>query len=116
MKEAKASSQNQAKFSSSNPGAMAPPDKLSDQLKGKSALSAFQICIIKPTSYQRNNDAICELCKQKLSKPKPAKITTFLLNLNDSKFHLSSSKLQTMESAYFNRFLLHKGVLMTPAI
>jgi hypothetical protein len=60
--------------------------------------------------FQSKKQRLSNLCKEKLSKPKAAKITILssFPNPDDPKFHLSLSKLQKMETACFALFLLHR--------
>jgi hypothetical protein len=115
-KKRKQALRNQVEFSSSDPAAMAPPDNLNNQSKGRSAKSTSKInnknrLPIKETKalrfFVKKNSLKQSLQLQKSQPSFP--------NLNESKFHLSLSKLRQMETAYFAQFLLHR-VLMTPAI
>jgi hypothetical protein len=99
---------NQVTFSSSDPATMAPPDNLNNQSKVQSAISISKIN--NKTDFQSKKQRLSDLRKEKLSKPKPAKVTTFLPESQPS-----LSKLQKMETAYFALFLRHR-VLMIPAI
>jgi hypothetical protein len=94
---------------------MAPSDNLNNQSKGKSARSTSKIN--NKTDFQFKKQRLSDLRKEKLSKPKTAtqKSRPSFSNLNETKFHLSLSKLHQMDAAYFARILLHR-VLMTPAI
>jgi hypothetical protein len=77
-KKRKQALRNQVEFSLSDPAAMAPPDNLNNQTKGKSAKSTFKIK--NKTDFQLKKQRISDLRKKKLSKPKPetAKVITFL--------------------------------------
>jgi hypothetical protein len=53
---------------------MAPPDNFQNQAKGKSAVSISKIN--NKTDFQLKKQRLSNLRKEKLSKPKPAKVTT----------------------------------------
>jgi hypothetical protein len=55
---------------------MAPPDNLNNQSKGKSATSTSKTN--NKTDFQLKKQRLSDLCKEKLSKPKLAKVTAFL--------------------------------------
>jgi hypothetical protein len=77
-KKQKQALRNQVEFPSSNPAAMAPPDNLNNQSKGKSAKLTSKIK--NKTDFQFKKQRLSDLRKEKLFKPKPAtaKVTTFL--------------------------------------
>jgi hypothetical protein len=96
-KKRKKALRNQVTFTSSDPPAMVPPDRVNtEQSKGNSAISTSRIN--NKTDFQLKKNSLNEnLQKSQLSFP----------NLNASKPHLSLSKLQRMETACFDLFLLH---------
>jgi hypothetical protein len=55
---------------------MATLDNLNNQSKGKSAISTFKIN--NKIDFQSKKQRLSDLRKEKLSKPKLAKVTTFL--------------------------------------
>jgi hypothetical protein len=55
---------------------MGPPDNLNNQSKGKTAISTSKIN--NKTDFQLKKQRLSDLRKEKLSKSKPAKVTTFL--------------------------------------
>jgi hypothetical protein len=57
---------------------VAPPDNLNNQPKEKSATSTSKIN--NKTDFQSKKQRLLDLCKEKLSRPKHAKVTTFLPN------------------------------------
>jgi hypothetical protein len=75
-KKRKQALRNQVTFPSSDPAAMAPPDNLDNQSKGKSAITTSEIN--NKTDFQLKKQRLSNLRKGKLSKPKPTKVTTFL--------------------------------------
>jgi hypothetical protein len=75
-KKQKQAFRNQVTFSSADPAAVAPPNYINNQLKGKSAISTSKIN--NKTDFQFNKQTLRDPHKGKISKPKPAKVTTFL--------------------------------------
>jgi hypothetical protein len=65
-KKLKQALRNQVTFSSSDPAAMAPPDNLNNQPKGKSAISTSKIN--NKTDFQFNKQRLSVLHKEKVSK------------------------------------------------
>jgi hypothetical protein len=64
-KKRKQALRNQVEFSSSDPAAMAPPDNLNNQSKGKSAKSTSKIN--NKTDFQLKKQRLSDLRKEKLS-------------------------------------------------
>jgi hypothetical protein len=75
-KKRKQAFKNQVTLSSADPAAVAPPNYINNQLKGKSAISTSKIN--NKTDFQLNKQTLRDPHKGKISKPKPAKVTTFL--------------------------------------
>jgi hypothetical protein len=75
-KKQKQALKNQVEYSSSDPAAMAPPDNLNNQTKGRSAILTSRIN--NKTDFHLKKQRLSDLRKGNISKPKPAKVTTFV--------------------------------------
>jgi hypothetical protein len=107
-KKQKQALKNQVEFSSSDPAAMAPPDNLNNQSKGESAISDSKIN--NKTDFQLKKKGLSDLRKGKLSKPKPAKITTFLPEFERFKISFIVKQLAKDGNCLFRSILAAQGL------
>jgi hypothetical protein len=92
---------------------VAPPKYINNQLKGKSATLTSK-CNNK-TDLQLKKQRLSDLHKEKISKPKPAKVTTFLPESQRFKIPFIIKQFAKDGNCLFAIFLLHR-VSMTLAI
>jgi hypothetical protein len=109
-KKQKQALRNQIEFPSSDPAAMAPPDSLNNQSKGKSAKPTSKIN--NETDFQLKKQRLSDLRKEKLSKPKPAtaKVITFLLEFQRFKIPFIIKQVAPDGNCLFHSLLAAQGL------
>jgi hypothetical protein len=107
-KKRKQALRNQVTFSSSDPAAMATPDNRKNQSKGKSAISTSKIN--NKTDFQLKKQRLSDLRKEKLSKPKPAKVTTFLPESQQFKIPFIIKQVAKDGNCLFRSILAAQGL------
>jgi hypothetical protein len=107
-KKRKEALRNQVTFSSSGAAAMAPPDILDNQSKGKSAIATSGIN--NTTDFQLKKQRLSKSRKEKLSKSKPTKVTTFLLESQRFKIPFIIKQVAKDGNCLFRSILAAQGL------
>jgi hypothetical protein len=108
-KKRKEALRNQVTFSSSGAAAMAPPDILDNQSKGKSAITTSEIN--NTTDFQLKKQRLSKLRKEKLSKSKPTKVTTFLPESQRFKIPFIIKQVAKDGNCLFRSILAAQGLI-----